>query len=114
MEGKRPKEKESQNKISGEPLRFMTQKHTEVWLYPDKSMTEEQLLKIIDIKYADVPKEYYTPKNGQITYEEAKRRTEALVEEYITDKRCFDVYVLYGSGAAGMRNISPLSALNCT
>lgn len=105
MEGKRPENQENRDQMREGALCYVTQNHTEVWIYPNKNMTDDQILRIIDSKYADVPKDYYTPKKGQITYEAAGTRAEELVETYITDKKCSGLYLIYGSGTTGMRAV---------
>lgn len=68
------------------------------WVYPETEMTEEQLLAAMDIKYGGVSPGMYSPREGQLSYEEAKARVRELIEEYdITDAEINKVYLLYWS-----------------
>lgn len=99
------REDASQMQLETYPLHYTTMDGAEVWIYPNKIMSREQLLSIIDKKYSDVPQSYYTPKEGQIMYEEAEKEVKELIENYVSDKRIDDIYMIYGSGETGIRDI---------
>lgn len=68
----------------------------EQWIYPDREMTEEEILQILDYKYSNIDKAFYTPKEGQLTADNAEARTEELLQEYVPGLGKIDeIYVLY-------------------
>lgn len=66
------------------------------WVYPEKEMTEEQILAMLDIIFGNVSPELYLPREDQLSYDEAQKRVSELIEEYgITDAEINKVYLSF-------------------
>jgi len=94
-EGKRPRKSLVETDKSGQ-LECSISDGQEQWIYPDREMTEEEILQILDYKYGNIDKTFYTPKEGQLTSDDAEARTEELLQEHVPGLGKIDeIYVLY-------------------
>lgn len=100
-DGKRPEKKDLQNQANGELLCF-TYLNRKVWVYPKTEMSDEQILYMIDKSYEELPKEYYTPKDGQLSSKDAKDAAKELMKEYITKEKIEDMYLTYQAERKGL------------
>jgi hypothetical protein len=70
------------------------------WIYPKTSMTDEQLLQIIEAQF-NVSEEYYQPLETQIQYDEVKGIAEKLAKElHLSEHTTKACYSNYWSGRA--------------
>jgi hypothetical protein len=75
------------------------------WIYPNASMTEEQLLQIIEVQFKG-PKEYYQPLETQIQYDEVKGIAEILAKNLrISESTLEECYSYYWSGRSNKKGV---------
>ena len=85
------------------PLTFLNDVGETVWIYPEKSMDEEQMLYLLDRRYGDMPEETYTPKEGQLEEKAVRKQAKKLLKEFVTEKTASKTYVIYTNGSMGGR-----------
>lgn len=100
------KGKRAKGNAADYPLQFIAADSTVVRIYPDASMTEEQILYLLNQKYGDMPKEAYTPKDGQLGESKARKKAKNLLKEFVTDESPTRIYLIYTAGTIGGRQVS--------
>lgn len=107
-EGKKPEKKDIPNQENGEALCF-TYCDRKIWIYPKTEMSDEQILNIIDKVYGELPKEYYTPKEEQLSSKEARNVAKKLLKTYVTTDKVENMYLTYQAEREGMGGLlSPI------
>lgn len=94
-EGRRP-EKGLGESGQDEVLLYTACTGKNVWLYPAREMTETEILQILDVQYGAVDPAFYTPKEGQLSLQDAESRAKDLLKTYLPKKQeAEDIYLLY-------------------
>lgn len=94
-EGRRP-EKGLGESGQDEVLLYTACTGKRVWLYPAREMTETEILQILDVQYGTVDPAFYTPKEGQLSLQDAGSRAKDLLKIYLPKKQeAEDIYLLY-------------------
>lgn len=94
-EGRRPEQKLGESE-QDEVLYYTTYKDKGVWLYPAREMSETEILQILDAQYGETDPSFYTPKEGQLTAQDAKEQAKILLKTYVPEMpEVKDIYVLY-------------------
>lgn len=110
-EGLRPSHPLTNNPKDRNPIYVKMPKNSHYkrfWIYPLDTMTEEQILQIIDIIYGKIPEAFYTPLPNQVQYDEVKEIVNQFIQDYrITDKIPDEIYPLYKSYRFEKSNMHP-------
>lgn len=104
-EGIRPENPLTKNQLNNGPLYIDLQWPEDksegffrYWIYPKNTMTKEQILQIIDIKFGKIPTQYYQPLAEQIPYVDVAKTGQQLVHEYgASDYTVDTAYAYYWS-----------------